>query len=175
MNLADMSRPLCGMLDGSTQNVQVAFNRAALLSERPNKTPIYVSGVTDTRNFLPWLTTLCPSSLSYQITGKKLMIVPRTVDGFRSTVSACDPLMEQESKFNVFSLYKDCCMRLLIKNLCRQFPDDVVRGELDALGIRVQGILQLRYGPLTRKLILHFIVVSAGTWIIKGDFWHCAQ
>lgn len=91
------------MPDGRTLNVQVAINRVALLSERPNKTPIYISGVMDTRNFLLWLRALCLSSLSYQIKGKKL-IVPRTADGFRSTVSACDPLMEQERKFNVFSL-----------------------------------------------------------------------
>jgi hypothetical protein len=62
-------------------------------------------------------------------------------------------------------------MRLLIKHLGRQFPDDVIRGELDALGIRIQGILQLRYGCLTRKLILHFSVVSARTRIIRGDFF----
>jgi hypothetical protein len=61
-------------------------------------------------------------------------------------------------------------MWLPIKNLGRQFPDYVIRGELDALGIRAQGILQLRYWRLTRKLILHFSVVSAGPELSKVIF-----
>jgi hypothetical protein len=37
-------------------------------------------------------------------------------------------------------------VRLLIKNLSRQVPESVVREELEALGIRVQGVMQLRSG-----------------------------
>jgi len=72
MYLADLSRPLCG----TTLNSQVAINSVTLLSERPNKTPIFVSGVTDMHNFLQWLKALSPSSPSYQIKGEKLMTVP---------------------------------------------------------------------------------------------------
>jgi hypothetical protein len=167
MYLADMSRPLCGISDGTTLNAQVAINSIALISERPSKKPIFVSGVTGTRDFLPWLKALCPSSLSYQIKGEKLMTVPRTADGFRSTVSACDPLMEQKCSMSFISRRIAAC--LLIKNLGRHLPEDFVLGELAALGIRDQGVLQLHYGRLTRKLpkpapqIPHFTVVSVGT------------
>jgi hypothetical protein len=60
MYLADMTRPLYRMPDGSTLNVQVAINRVALLSERPNKTLIYVSGVTVTCDFLAMVEGIMP-------------------------------------------------------------------------------------------------------------------
>ena len=52
MSFGDMSGPLCGMPDGATTNAQVSTNSAAPIGERQNKTPIYVTGVTDTRGFL---------------------------------------------------------------------------------------------------------------------------
>jgi hypothetical protein len=52
MYLGDMSGTLCGMPDSATKNDQVASNSAAPAAERHNKTPIYVSRVTDTRCFL---------------------------------------------------------------------------------------------------------------------------
>lgn len=48
--------------------------------------------------------------------------------------------------YHTFSIPEDRCVLLLIKNLGRQMPEDVVREELEALGICVQGVLQLRYG-----------------------------
>ena len=78
----DMSGPLSSMPAGTTEA------GAVLAGERPNKTPVFVTGVTDTRGFLAWLRTLCPSSLSAQMKGEKVMIVPGTADGFRATVSA---------------------------------------------------------------------------------------
>ena len=69
----DMSGPLSIILAGTTEAGAIPTG------ERPNKT-----GVTDTRGFLAWLKTLCPSSLSVQ----KLMIVPGNADGFRATVGA---------------------------------------------------------------------------------------
>jgi hypothetical protein len=37
-------------------------------------------------------------------------------------------------------------VRLLVKNLGRTMPDSVVREELESLNIRVQGVLQVRFG-----------------------------
>ena len=52
MSLGDMSGLLCGLSDGATTYVQVASNSAVPAIERENKTPIYVTGVTDNRGFL---------------------------------------------------------------------------------------------------------------------------
>ena len=55
----DMSWPLSDMPDGATLNAQVA-NTCLPAGERPNKTPIFISGVRDTRAFLTWLRASCP-------------------------------------------------------------------------------------------------------------------
>jgi len=51
---SDTSGPLSDMPDGTTSNAQVA-NACLPAGERPNKTPIFISGVSDTRTFLAWL------------------------------------------------------------------------------------------------------------------------
>ena len=43
-------------------------------------------------------------------------------------------------------LPEERCARLLVKNLGRGMPESVVREELEALGIHVQGVTQLRSG-----------------------------
>jgi hypothetical protein len=58
-SLEDMSGPLCGMPDGATTNAHVATSSAAPIGEWQNKTPIYVTGVTDTCGFLAWLRASC--------------------------------------------------------------------------------------------------------------------
>jgi len=71
----DMSGPLSGMPDGTTPNAQV--NNACLpAAQSPNKTPIFISGVTDTRDFLVWFRASCPGGLMAQIKGENLMVVP---------------------------------------------------------------------------------------------------
>jgi len=65
-------------------------------------------------------------------------------------------------------------VRLLIKNLGRQKPEDVFRGELDALGFRSKGVFQLRSGqhdkeaskvnPLTANII---VSVARGHEVMK--------
>jgi hypothetical protein len=68
---------------------------------------------------------------------------------------------------NTFSLPEDRCALLLIKNLGRRMPEDVVREELEALGICVQGVLQLRsgrrdqYPEKDRPATPHFAVTVA--------------
>jgi hypothetical protein len=162
---ADISGPLDGMPAGTTLT-----DKVAPASERPNKTPIFLSGVSNSRGFLTWLRTQCPSSLSTQLKAEKLVTVPGTADGFRATVSALRSLDGSKGvSFHTFSLPEDRKVRLLIKNLGRHMPESVVREELEALGICVQGVLQLRSGRRDMDaskdgpLAPHFIVsVSRG-------------
>jgi hypothetical protein len=48
--------------------------------------------------------------------------------------------------FHNFTLLKNFCARLLVKDLGRGMPESVVREELYALNIHVQGVMQLRSG-----------------------------
>ena len=57
----NMSEPLSGMPDGITPNAQVT-NDCLPAGQRPNKTPIFISVVTDTRAFLARLWTSCPGA-----------------------------------------------------------------------------------------------------------------
>jgi hypothetical protein len=174
-SIADMSRPLCGTPDGTTTYAQVASNSVAPAAERHNKTPIYVTGVTDVRGFLAWLRAKSNSGLSAQIKGEKLMLVLQTADGFRATVTTLRSLDGSKGvSFHTFSLPEDRCVHLLVKNLGRLMPEDVVREKLENLGIRVQGVLQHRSGrrdqeaAKTRPLTPHFIVsVARGPEVAK--------
>jgi hypothetical protein len=175
MSFGDMSGSLCGMPDGAIQSAQVASDSATPAAGRQNKTPIYVSEVTDTRGFLTWLRASCQSGLSVQIKGEKLMLVPRTAGGFRATVSALRSLDGSKGvSFHTFSLPDDRCVRLLVKNLERHMTKDVVREELENLGICLQRVLQLRSGrrdqevAKSRPLTAHFIVLLArGPDVVK--------
>ena len=167
MSLVDVLGPLCGMPDGATPNAQVVINTSALEGERQNKNPIYVTEITDTRDFLTWLRASSQSGLSAQMKGEKLMLVPCTAEGFRAIVSVLRSLdWSKGVGFHTFSLTEEHCVRLLIKKLGRHMPEDVVREELENLGIRVQGVLQLWSGRRdqaaeTRPLTAHFIVSVA--------------
>jgi hypothetical protein len=52
------------------------------------ETLIFISGARETRAILAWLRAACPGSLTAQLKGEKLMVVPSTADGFRDTVNA---------------------------------------------------------------------------------------
>jgi hypothetical protein len=70
--------------------------------------------------------------------GERLMIVPRSVGGFKADISLLGSLDGSKGvSFHTFRLPEDSGVRLLIKNLGRQKPEDVFRDELDALGFRV--------------------------------------
>jgi hypothetical protein len=168
MYLGDMSGPLCGMPDGASTNAQLATNSAAPIGERQNKTPIYVTGVTDTRGFLAWLQASCQSGLSAQMKGEKLMLVPRSAEDFRAKVSALRSLDRSKGvSFHTFFLPEDRCVRLLVKKLVRHMPEDVVREDLGSLSICVQGVLQFRSCRRDQEtakahpLTPHFIVTVA--------------
>jgi len=169
-----MSGPLCGKTGGTTVTAQVDPNSAVPAAERQNKTPIYVTGVTDTRGFLSWLRGTCQSGLSTHIKRETLLLVPRTADGSRATVSALRSLDgSKDVSFHTFSRPEDRCVRLLVKNLGRHMLEDVVREELENLGIRIQGVLQLPSGRRDQAaeacpLTPHFIVsVARGPDVAK--------
>jgi hypothetical protein len=133
--------------------------------ERRNKTPIFVSGLNDTRGFLHWLRESCPSGLTAQVKVEKLMLVPETADGFRAAVTALRSLDGGKGvSFHTFSLSEDRIVRLLVRNLGKSMPGTAVREELSDLGINVQGVMQLRSGcrdqdgAKDRPLTPHFIV-----------------
>jgi hypothetical protein len=98
------------------------------------------------------------------IKGEKLMLVPRTAEGFRAAFSALRSFDGSKGvSFHTFSLPEDRCVRLLVKNLGRHMPEDVVREELENLDISVQGILQLRSGRQSSPSYpAHYCVGGAG-------------
>jgi hypothetical protein len=63
-SLGDVSGPLSDIPAGTTPDTPMETTTVIPAGERHNKTPIYVSGVTDTRGFLAWLGEPCPSGLS---------------------------------------------------------------------------------------------------------------
>jgi hypothetical protein len=66
---------------GKTLNAQVATT-CVPAGEHLNKTPVFISGVSDTLAFLAWLRASCPNGLTAQLKGEKLMVVPSTAHGF---------------------------------------------------------------------------------------------
>jgi hypothetical protein len=62
----DMSGLLSDMPDGATLNAQVS-NTCLPVGERPNKTPIFISGFRDTRAFLAWLRASSPGGVTAQL------------------------------------------------------------------------------------------------------------
>jgi hypothetical protein len=69
---------------GTTTTAQVA-NTCVPAGERPKKTPIFITGVNDTRVFLAWLRASYPIDRKAKPKDENLMVVPST-NGFRATV-----------------------------------------------------------------------------------------
>jgi len=61
---------------GTTSSTQVATNCVAPTVEQQNKTPIYVSGVTDTCGYLKWIWASRHSRISDQIKQERQVLVP---------------------------------------------------------------------------------------------------
>ena len=87
---SDMSGPLSDMPDGTTFNAQMA-NTCLPAGERPNKTPIFISGVRDTRAFLAWLRATCPGGLAAQLKAET------EVSKMRSVTELCGLRVSVES------------------------------------------------------------------------------
>ena len=106
---SDVSGPLSSTPDGTTANAQVA-NTCIPAGQRNNKTPTFISGVSDTRSFLAWLRASCPGGITAQLEGEKLIVVPSTADGFRAVVSALRSLDGKDGvSFHTFTLPEDRC------------------------------------------------------------------
>jgi hypothetical protein len=156
------------MPDGATSNAHVV-DACALAGQRPDRTPIYITGVNDTRAFLAWL------QLTVQLKAEKLMVVPSTAEGFRATVSALRSHDERQGvSFHTISLPEDRRVRLLVKNIGKRMPEGVVYEELESQNIQVQGVIQLFYGrrdqdtAKDRPPTPHFIVsVARGFEVFK--------
>ena len=74
-----------------------------------------------------------------------MILVKRTAEGFRATTRALRYLDGSNGvSFHTLSLLEDRCVRLLVKNLGRHMPENVVREELENLGICIKGVLHLR-------------------------------
>jgi hypothetical protein len=81
----DISGPLIGKPDGTTPNSHVA-KTCLPAGQRPNKTPICISGYSDVRAFLAWLWESCPGGLTARLKGETLLVVPS-----RGRFQGCDP------------------------------------------------------------------------------------
>jgi len=104
---SDMSGPLSDKPDGTTHHAQVA-NTCLTAGERPNKTPVLISGFGDARSFLPWLGASCNGGLMGQIKGEKLVVTPSTPDGFTASVIALRFLDRKEGvSFHILTLPED--------------------------------------------------------------------
>jgi len=84
---SDMSGPLSDKPDDNTISSQVTHT-CLPAGERPNKIPIFISGVCDTCAFLAWLRASGLGGLTAQLKSEKLMVVPSTANGFRAAFSA---------------------------------------------------------------------------------------
>ena len=145
------------------------------VGQRRNKTPIFITGVSDTRGFLAWLRATYQSNLTAQIKAERLLLVPVTADGFRATVAALRSLDSSRGvSFHTFFLPEDRGVRLLVKDFGKTMTESVVHEEMAALSISVQGLMQLRSGRRSqngaqdRPLTPHFIVsVPQGPEVTK--------
>jgi hypothetical protein len=110
-SLGDMSGPLRGIQAGTTPDTPMETTTIIPRGERHNKTPIYVTGVTNSRGFMAWLRESCPCGLSAQMKGERLMLVPKTAHGFRPTVRALRSLDGSNGvSFHTFPLPEDRCV-----------------------------------------------------------------
>jgi hypothetical protein len=113
-------------------------------------------------------------SLTAQLKGAHLMVVPSRADGFRAAIRTLRSLDGKEGlSFHNFTLPEDRCVRLLVKNLGRVMPERVVRDEFDILDIHVQGVTRLRSGRRDQDPAKdgppapHFVSVARGPEVSK--------
>ena len=140
----DMSGPLSETPDGTTIQAHVATDFLPA-GQRPNKTPIFISGASDTRAFLFCLRAFSPVGLVAQLRAKSLMVFPSTADEFRAAVTTLLSFDGKEGvSFHTFNFPDDRCARLLVKNHGRSMPENVVQDKLDSMNFRLQVVTQLR-------------------------------
>jgi hypothetical protein len=99
--------------------------------ERRNKTPVYVSGVRNTRKFLERIREKTASKLLAQMKGETLIVVPETADGYRATIGDLRSLGGDKGvSFHTFSLPEDRCVGLLLENLGKRMTESEIKEEL---------------------------------------------
>ena len=104
---SDMPGTLSDKSHGTTPHAQVA-NICLPAGERPNKTLIFITGVSGARSFLAWLRASCPGGLTAQLKGDRWMVVLSAADGLRVTISALRSLDEGEGvSFHTITLPED--------------------------------------------------------------------
>jgi hypothetical protein len=117
-------------------NPQPANPSAVNTSVRRNRTPIYITAVSDTRGVLAWLRSRCPEGISAQMKGERQMLVPGTADDFWADNAAIRSLVVSKSVcLHTPSIPEDRRVRLLIKKLGSGMPETVVREELEPRGM----------------------------------------
>jgi hypothetical protein len=171
---SDVSGPMGGTPTSNTSS-SAQVEKVVPPGERRNKPPVYVSGVKKIRSFLEWVRTKSASKIVAQMNEEYLMLVPETADGFRATIGALRSLGDGEGvSFHTFSLPEDRCVRMLLKNLGKRMPEAETKGELEALPIHMQAVMQHRSRrrvqdvEKNRPLTPHFIVsVARGPDIAK--------
>jgi hypothetical protein len=159
----------------STTPTSAKVEKVVPPGERRNKTPVYVSGVKNPCRLLEWVRTKSATKLVAETKGEYLMLVPECADGFRATFGALRSLGEGEGvTFHTFSFPEVRCVRLLLKKLGNRMPEAEIKGELEALHIHVQAVMQLRSWrreqevEKDRPLSPHFIVsVARGPDVAK--------
>jgi hypothetical protein len=91
---SDMSGPLSDKPDGTTPYAQMA-NACLPAGERPNKTPIFISCVLDTRAFLAWLWASCPGGLTVQLKSELPKVFHQHLTGSEPLSAHCGPSIER--------------------------------------------------------------------------------
>ena len=88
----NMFRPLSDKPGGTTKYAQVTKPRLPA-GERPNKTPIFITEVNDTRNFLAWLWASCPGGPKAQQRARNRWQFHQPPTGSEPRSAHCGPLM----------------------------------------------------------------------------------
>jgi hypothetical protein len=105
---SDMFGALSDKPDSTTQHAQVADT--CLPRQRPNKTPIFITGFSDARTFLACLRAVCTGGITVQLTGEKLNVLPSTADGFRAVASALRSLDGEGVSIHTFTIPENRCV-----------------------------------------------------------------
>ena len=92
----DMPRPMSGMPVGTTFDVHVA-NPCLPAGECPSKTPIFITGVGDTRAFLAWLRSSCPYDLSAQLRPKSCWSSRQQLTASEPRSGGCGSLTKEKA------------------------------------------------------------------------------
>jgi hypothetical protein len=124
----DMFGPLSDKPNDTTPKAQVT-NTSLPAEQRPNKTPVFISGASNTCGFLAWLRVSCPGGLTAQLKCEKMMVVPATADGFRAVVSALRSLYGREGAFPQLHAPRGPLYTTSGEDPGRVMPDSVVREE----------------------------------------------